>query len=71
MPLTKISTIRESSSDELGQRLKDLKQESINLKLQAVTGQLENPARIRQVRREVAQIQTIVSERRHASAKEA
>ena len=71
MPLTKISEIRESSSDELGKRLLDLKQESINLRLQQVTGQLENPARLRQVRREIARIQTIVSERRQKAAAEA
>lgn len=71
MPLTKISEIRELSPEELGKRLLDLKQETINLRLQAVTGQLENPARLRQVRREIARIQTIVSERRQKAAAQA
>lgn len=65
MPQTKISALRESSSEELAQRLQDLKQETINLRLQAATGQLENVSRARLVRREIARIQTIVSERRN------
>ena len=61
--MAKISEIRELSNDELQTRLGDLKQESLNLRLQQVTGQLENSARIRQVRREVAQIMTVLNER--------
>lgn len=68
MPQTKISELREASSEELAQRLQDLKQETINLRLQAATGQLENTARATIVRREIARIQTIVSERRNAAA---
>ena len=61
--MAKISEIRELSNEELQTRLGDLKQESLNLRLQQVTGQLENSARIRQVRREVAQIMTVLNER--------
>jgi large subunit ribosomal protein L29 len=61
MAKTKAKDINELSSDELQLRLRDLKQEALNLRLQKATGQLENPARIRQVRRETAQVLTAVS----------
>jgi large subunit ribosomal protein L29 len=60
MAKTKAKDIRELSADELNLRLRDLRQESLNLRLQQSTGQLENPARIRQVRREAAQVLTII-----------
>ena len=68
MPLTKITEIRELSSEELQGRLRDLKQESLNLRLQQATGQLENSARIRLVRREVAQVMTVLHERKRQAA---
>ncbi len=52
---------RESTADELSLRLRDLKQEALNLRLQRATGTLENPARIRQVRRETAQVLTAMT----------
>jgi large subunit ribosomal protein L29 len=61
MAKTKAKDINELSADELGLRLRDLKQEALNLRLQKATGQLENPARIRQVRRETAQVLTAIS----------
>lgn len=68
MPLTKITEIREMSTEELQGSLRDLKQEGLNLRLQQATGQLENTARIRLVRREVAQVMTVLSERRNQPA---
>ena len=65
MPQIKISEIRELSTEELQVRLRDLKQEGLNLRLQQSTGQLENSARLRLVRREVARVMTVLSERRH------
>ena len=65
MPQVKIKEIRELSSEELQGRLRDLKQESMNLCLQQATGQLENSARLRLVRREVAKVMTVLSERKH------
>lgn len=59
--MAKAKDIKELSIEELNIRLRDLKQESLNLRLQRATGQLENPARIRQVRREAAQVLTIIS----------
>ncbi len=64
MALVKAKEIREMSSDELSKRLQDLKHEGVHLRMQHATGQLENVARIRTVRREVARIMTILSERR-------
>ena len=65
MPQIKISEIRELSTEELQVRLRDLKQEGLNLRLQQSTGQLENSARLRLVRRESAHVMTVLSERRH------
>jgi large subunit ribosomal protein L29 len=59
--MAKAKDIKELSVDELNTRLRDLKQESLNLRLQRATGQLENPARMRQVRREAAQVLTIIT----------
>ncbi len=61
MAKTKAKDINELSADELSLRLRDLKQEALNLRLQKATGQLENSARIRQVRRESAQVLTAIS----------
>ena len=65
MPQTKITEIRELTTEELTSRLRELKQEALNLRLQQATGQLENTARRRIVRRETARVQTILSERRN------
>ena len=65
---TKISEIRELSVEELGKALSELKQEALTLRLQQATGQLENSARIKAVRREVARINTVLSELRNKSA---
>jgi large subunit ribosomal protein L29 len=64
MAQTNITEIRELTTEELTSRLRDLKQESLNLRLQQATGQLENTARRKLVRREIARVQTILSERR-------
>ncbi len=53
MPQTKITEIRELTTEELTTRLRDLKQESLNLRLQQATGQLENTSRRKLVRREI------------------
>ena len=63
MAATKAKDIRELSADERTKRLRDLKQESMNLRLQRSAGTLENPARFKQVRREIAQINTITKEK--------
>ena len=61
MAKTKVKPIGELSADDLQLQLRELKQEALNLRLQKATGQLENSARIRQVRRETAQVMTAVT----------
>jgi large subunit ribosomal protein L29 len=59
----KIKELREQSVEELNSRTRELKMESLNLRLQQQSGQIENPARLKLIRREVARIETILSER--------
>ncbi len=61
----KIQEIRELSTEELHNRLRELRHEKVNLRVQQQNGQLENPARINLTRKEVAQIMTVLSERRN------
>lgn len=68
MPQTKISDIRELSLDELNRKLNELRHEALNLRLQQSTGQLENTARRRLVRREIARVMTVINERKNAAA---
>jgi large subunit ribosomal protein L29 len=63
---SKVKKTNELSADELQVRLKELKQEALNLRLQRATGTLENPARIKTVRRETAQILTAVTAKKSA-----
>jgi large subunit ribosomal protein L29 len=58
MAQTKSKEISELTVKELETKLRDLKEESFNLRLQQATGQLENSSRIRVVRREAARVQT-------------
>ncbi len=62
----KATDLRAKSKDELRDELVSLKKEQFNLRFQAASGQLENTARVRQVRRDVARIQTILSEQAEA-----
>lgn len=55
--------IRDLSAEELDAQLKNSKQELFNLRFQLVTGQLDNPMRIRDVKRTIARIKTIIRER--------
>jgi large subunit ribosomal protein L29 len=64
MATTKTKDIRELSIKELESKLRDLKDEAFALRLQKATGQLENAARIRVVRREAARVQTVLTQRR-------
>jgi len=59
--MAKFSDIKDLSGAEVRGRLKELKQEALTLRLQHSAGQLENTARLRQVRREVAQLNTVLS----------
>ncbi len=59
----KFKEILEMSSDELLTKKRDLRQESLHLRLQQQSGQLEQPSRLRLLRREVARIETVLTER--------
>jgi len=65
---TDVNQLREMSVDELATRRRELKEEALNLRVQKESGQLENPARIRQLRREVARIETVLTEKRRKAA---
>jgi large subunit ribosomal protein L29 len=65
----KIEQIREKSDEELVQLERDLREELFNLRFQLVSRQLDNPLRIRVVRRDIAKVQTIVRERQLNSEK--
>ena len=64
----KIKEIVEMSTDELLTKKRDLRQESLHLRLQQQSGQLEQPSRLRLVRRDVARIETVLSQRVKAAA---
>ena len=57
------------TDDQLSTQLSDLKREQFNLRFQAATNQLEKPSRVREVRRTIARIKTLQSDRARAAAK--
>jgi large subunit ribosomal protein L29 len=59
----KIEDMRAKSDDQLTADLSELKREAFNLRFQAATNQLERPARIKEVRRDIARIKTLQTER--------
>ncbi len=63
--------LRAKSPDELRTELESLKKEAFNLRFQQATGQLENTARMRVVRRDAARVKTILNEKAAAAAQEA
>ncbi|MDZ4308739.1 MULTISPECIES: 50S ribosomal protein L29 [Allopontixanthobacter] len=66
--MSKIEDLRTKSDDQLDSQLTELKREQFNLRFQSATSQLERPARIKEVRRAIAQIKTLQTERQSASA---
>jgi large subunit ribosomal protein L29 len=63
----KSSELKDLSVDELTRKVGELRHEIMNLRVQQASGQLENPARLRLIRRDVARIQTWLGERRRAA----
>jgi large subunit ribosomal protein L29 len=61
--MKKAATIRESTDAELQQQLQDARTEFVNLKIQQSTGRLEKPSRIRELRRNIARITTVMREK--------
>ncbi len=64
----KITEVRNLSDAELAAKRQESRQELFNLRMQKQTAQLEKPSRIRDLRRSVAKIETVLSERRNKSA---
>ena len=69
--MAKVEDLRQKSDDQLSEELVQLKKEQFNLRFQAATNQLEAPARIREVRRSIAQIKTLQNERAAAASAKA
>lgn len=63
-----LNTLRDKSIDELRARERDLREQLFKLRFQRATGRIENPMKMRQVRREIAQIETLLNERARTSA---
>jgi large subunit ribosomal protein L29 len=59
----KMKEITELSTDELLTKRRDLRQESLHLRLQQQSGQLEQPSRLRLLRRDIARLETVLSQR--------
>ncbi len=60
----KAADIRQMTDDQVNDEIERLKKEQFNLRFQRATGQLENTARVRQVRRDIARLNTVAAEHR-------
>jgi large subunit ribosomal protein L29 len=69
MMMGDIKDMRTKSDDQLGEELGNLKREAFNLRFQSATNQLEKPSRVREVRRDIARIKTLQTERSRSAAK--
>lgn len=65
----KIADVKALSDSELKNKAQDLKQETLNLRIQQQSGRLEKPSRITEIRKTVARIETVIGQRRAESAK--
>jgi large subunit ribosomal protein L29 len=59
----KVNELRDKSNDELHTRERELSEQLFKLRFQRATGRMENPSKMRQVRREIARIKTLLGER--------
>ena len=66
--MAKTEDLRQKSDDQLSEELTTLKREQFNLRFQAATNQLEKSSRVREVRRDIARIKTLQSQRTRAAA---
>ncbi len=69
--MAQIEDLRTRTDDQLGEQLAELKREQFNLRFQAATNQLEKPSRVREVRRTIAQIKTLQTERARSAGQQA
>ena len=67
--MANVADLKTKSDDELSTELNNLKREQFNLRFQAATNQLERPSRVKEVRRSIAQIKTLQTERNSSAAK--
>jgi large subunit ribosomal protein L29 len=67
--MTKATDLRAKTDDQLTEQLGQLKREAFNLRFQAATSQLEKPTRVKEVRKDIARIKTLQSERSRSAAK--
>ncbi|TNE42927.1 MAG: 50S ribosomal protein L29 [Alphaproteobacteria bacterium] len=65
----KAAEVRDKTPDQLNEELEKLKKEAFNLRFQKATGQLENTSRFKQIRRDVARIQTVLKEKQAQASK--
>lgn len=65
-----LKEIRELSIPELVARVRELKDELFHLRIQKASGQLEKPSQLRAIRKEIAQVETIITERKQAKSVE-
>mgnify|MGYP002781205093 CR=1 FL=1 len=69
--MSKIDDLKTKTDDQLAEQLANLKREQFNLRFQAATNQLEKPSRIREVRRTIARIKTLQTQRATAAQAQA
>ena len=67
--MTKAADMRADTDDQLSEKLGQLKREQFNLRFQAATSQLEKASRVKEVRRDIARIKTLQTERARSAAK--
>jgi large subunit ribosomal protein L29 len=60
----KVSELRESTIDELLVKEQDMRKELFNLRFQQATGEIENPMRIRAIRKDIARLLTVITEKK-------
>ena len=65
----KLEKVREMTDTELNAELKKMKNELFNLRFQHVTGQLENPIKMRDVKKDIARVKTVIREKQMEAAK--
>jgi len=67
--MEKTTDLRAKTDDQLSENLGELKREAFNLRFQAATGQMEKASRVKEVRRSIARIKTVQTERNRSAAK--
>ena len=67
--MLKITEIRKMSAEQINKKIVDLKEELFNLKFQAALGNLEKPARMNEIKRTIARMKTIITEKTSKASK--